>query len=127
MAKRASPFSQQMAAFDYTEQHAKSAKRVTDSVCIVLDSRCGQSAREAVFWNLSMTSNLGQGEISDRPAAFMEGLTAIYVGAARALEDAMVEALQKEFSLEPLEYDANNGGREGFVDVLNRAGNVPAL
>jgi hypothetical protein len=119
-AKRTS-FLQQEVGYDYTENHSKFSKRVTDSVCRVLDSRLGRAARDSIFWNLSITSVIGLGDIADMPYLFISGLKAIYGGAMETLELAMVEELRLEFGL-----NENNEGQvrhERFVDVLARAGN----
>jgi len=73
---------------------------VADSVCRVLDARCGKPAREAIFWNLSMTKSIGLGQVVSGPQQFIESLAAIYGDRTDVFEQAMVEELRKEFGLE---------------------------
>jgi len=119
-ATRVSPH--QMAGLVIADSHKEFSWRVADSVCRVLDARCGKSAREAIFWNLLMTKSIGLGEVARGPQEFIETLTAIYGGKAAAFEQAMVEELRKEFMLERdmrLE-------RESLAGVLERAKNASA-
>jgi hypothetical protein len=87
----------QIATYAAAERRSEFAKRVADSVCRVLDSTCGRGTRDAVFWNLSITRNIGQGDIADKPAIFMESLHEIFGSLTRTLEEAMVEELRIEF------------------------------
>jgi hypothetical protein len=109
--------SRQMAELVVSDSRGGFSERVADSVCRVLDVRCGKPAREAIFWNLSMTKSIGLAEVSSGPQQFIESLTAIYGSLAAVFEEAMVDELRKEFGLErevPLEH-------ESLAGVLERA------
>jgi hypothetical protein len=112
--------SQQIAGLVDADSRSGFSERVADSVCRVLDVRCGKPAREAIFWNLSITKSVGLGEVASGPKEFIESLTAIYGDMAAVFEEAMVEDLRKEFGLERevrLE-------RESLARVLERAENA---
>ena len=93
--------SNQVAAFDYEEGHASFAMRITRCVCRAFEAIGASSAtQQIVFWNLSVTKNLGQDEIVDKPAEFISGLHSIYGDAAMVIyKYKLMKEIAKEFSL----------------------------
>jgi hypothetical protein len=125
-------FAQQLAGYEYTETHGKFSARVSESIRRVLDSRCGKGVAETIFWNVSVTCNLGPADIADKPSVFIESLRRIFGEAAGVMEIAIVAELRKEFGLDlpyaPPEGEAReNTGmevpfkEERFVEILGRA------
>jgi len=128
----------QSAAIEYDERRSELVVRVVESVGRVFDSLYGPGKQDAIFWNLSMTRDVGRWEIIDKPALFIESLRSIYGAATQTLEAVIVEELRKEFALEsparsskddnPEGPDSNpNSKQERFVDVLERITNASSL
>ncbi|MGH9918927.1 MAG: hypothetical protein ACRD6W_08685 [Nitrososphaerales archaeon] len=106
-----------MAGLVVADSRGGFSERVADSVCRVLDVRCGKSAREAIFWNVWMTKSIGLDEVANGPQEFIENLRGIYGDLAAVLEEAMVEELRNEFGLGR----EVRSERESLLGVLERA------
>jgi hypothetical protein len=114
--------SNQVAAFGYSETRATFASKVTKCVCRALDAIGASSAtQQVIFWNLSVTNGLGQDEIVDKPAQFIEGLRAIYGEAVMVVyEYKLLKEFRREFEL--TEADANAIAGQALADVLRFIG-----
>ena len=110
--------SNQIAAFDDSEARSAFACRVTKCVCRAFDAiGASSSTQQVLFWNLSVTHNLGQDEVAAKPTQFIEGLRAIYGEAAMVVyEYKLMHEIRKEFGL--TEIDMRNLQGNGFADVL---------
>lgn len=93
--------SNQVAAFNRTENRAVVAARVKDCVGRALHA-VGSSAamQQTIYWNLSVTKSLGPDDILDRPSEFLEGLRGIFGEAGIiVLEYMLAREIKREFGL----------------------------
>lgn len=110
--------SNQIAAFQYSEAREAFASRVTNCISRAFEAIGASTAtQQLIFWNLSVTNNLGQGEVASKPTQFIEGLRAIYGEAAMVVyEYKLMKEIRKEFGLTEDEMKFIEG--HGFADVL---------
>jgi hypothetical protein len=125
--KRRANLPNQVAAFGYLEVQSQFDRRVAESVGRVFDSLFGHGTQAVIYWNLLITRKLGPGEIVEKPSQFMEGLGAIFGSDTQMLEEAMVEELRKEFGLGFPPRPTQDGSKERFVGVLERAAYARSL
>jgi hypothetical protein len=60
----------------------------------------GSATQEVIFWNLSVTKNVGRNEIMDKPDLFFEGLRDIYGEAGTVVFEFMLaREIKREFGL----------------------------
>jgi hypothetical protein len=81
------------------ESQSTLVTRVLESVSRAFDS-ISPALASVTLWNMMMTQRLGLTDIADRPARFIEGLSAIYDGPhARDIEAKLVKEIQNEFGM----------------------------
>jgi hypothetical protein len=110
--------SNQIAAFHYSEAREVFASRVTKCISRAFEAIGASTAtQQVIFWNLSVTHNLGQAEVASKPTQFIEGLRAIYGEAAMVVyEYKLMKEIRKEFGLTEDEMKFVEG--HGLADVL---------
>lgn len=116
----AGPHANQVAAFGYSERKAAFAARILKCACRAFhDIGASPAMQEIIFWNLYVTRDLDRDEIAERPTDFIEGLEAIYGGAAVVVfEYMMTRALKNEFGLGAA-FDKETVKASGFADLLH--------
>ena len=78
------------------------AARVARCVSAAFDAMgISPVSRQLILWNLLVARKLGLEEIVDRPADFIEGMRALWGGAAASVfEHKLMKEIKREFSLE---------------------------
>lgn len=102
----------QKSAFDYAERRAALAARITACVSRAFYAIGASSAtQEVIYWNLSVTKNVGRNEVADKPAEFIDGLRAIYGDAGcKVFEYMLGKEIRREFNLDFPLLDAEREG-----------------
>lgn len=110
--------SNQVAAFQYSEAREDFASRVAKCISRAFDAIGASAAtQQLIFWNISVTNNVGVGEIASKPVEFMEGLRGIYGEAAMVVyQYKLMKEIRKEFSLSEDEIKFIEG--HSLADVL---------
>jgi len=93
--------SNQVSSFDYAERRAAMAAKI--SACVARSFHAiGASAatQEIIYWNLSVTKNLGRNEVATRPEDFIAGLRDIYgESGTKVFEYMLSREIRREFNL----------------------------
>lgn len=91
----------QRSAFEYAERRAALSARITACVNRAFYAIGASSAtQEVIYWNLSVTKNVGRNEVADKPGDFIEGLRAIYGEAGcKVFEYMLGKEIRREFNL----------------------------
>lgn len=110
--------SNQVAAFQHLEASEAFASRVAKCVTRAFEAIGASAAtQQIIFWKLSETNNLGEGEVASKPAQFIEGLHAIYGDAAMVVyQYKLMKEIKKEFGLTEDEMKFIEG--HSLADVL---------
>jgi hypothetical protein len=94
-------YSNQLAAFDYSERQSAFAARIMNCISRAFDAiGAGSQTQELVYWNLHITKNIKRNEIVDKPSEFIEGLQTIYGEAGVVVFQSMItREIRREFRL----------------------------
>lgn len=112
--------SNQVTAFDYAERRAAIAARIAACVGRAFQAIGASSAtQEIIFWNLSVTKNMGRNEIADKPREFIEGMQSIYGEAGTAVFEYLLgREIRREFNLTFPMLEQERKGAEKASEVL---------
>lgn len=110
----------QIAALDY-ERRSAIAVRMMECVSQAFHAiGAGAQTQELIYWNLSMTGNLGRDDVLDKPAEFIEGVKAIYGEAGiKVFEYMLIRELKKEFGVTD-EFEKESAQEKNTVPELLR-------
>lgn len=112
----------QRSAFEYAERRAAMAARITACVSRAFYAIGASSAtQEVIYWNLSVTKNVGRNEVAEKPGDFIEGLRAIYGEAGcKVFEYMLGKEIRREFNLSFPLFDAELEGAAASASPIPR-------